>query len=455
MITPTFHDQRRSILTQKVSGPILLMGNGLLYRNVPNHLPFRQDSTFLYYTGCTLPDAAVLLHNGTTTFFLQEVPEGDELWHGPSPSIDEIGKTHGFDTVLPFSEITKHCEQIKDPIHCLAVSDPNKNRVIQQICGCSLTFGERNGSDQLIDAVIQMRRQLQPEEIENMRETAKVTHAAHVNAMKATVVGGHERDVAVTFDSTIARAGLTNAYGSIVTVDGHILHNFHHVNTLKSGQLLLLDGGAESKAGYATDVTRTWPVNGRFTDRQAAVYAAVLEAEKKSIDMVRVGARYRHIHDQSSRIIASFLKDEGLLKVSADEAVEIGAHALFFPHGVGHIIALDVHDMEVFGDRATYPPGRQRSSQFGTAYLRLDMDLLENMVVTIEPGFYIAPEIINNATLRERFKDAIHFDRVEKWFGFGGIRIEDDVHCTKDGPDVLTKMIPKEINEIEALVGSE
>jgi len=394
------------------------------------------------------------MHNGKEILFLQETEEGDELWHGPTPSINEQAHRLGFGSVLAYSSLQEQCQHIQEAIHCLAVSDPNKNWLLQKICGSTLSFGEKNGSDRLIDAVITMRRQLQKEEIDDMRNTAVITHAAHVNAMKKTVIGAHERDIAVAFDSTIAQAGLTNAYGSIVTVDGHILHNFHHVNTLKSGQLMLLDGGAESKAGYATDVTRTWPVNGRFTTRQAAVYSAVLEAQKQSIELVQIGIRYRKVHDASSKVIASFLKDEGLLKISAEEAVKTGAHALFFPHGIGHLIGLDVHDMEVYGDRVTYPPDRQRSAQFGTAYLRLDMDLLENMVVTVEPGFYIAPEIINNSTLRERFKDAIHWDRAEEWFGFGGIRIEDDVHCSTDGPDVLTKMIPKEISDIEAIVGS-
>jgi Xaa-Pro aminopeptidase len=237
-------------------------------------------------------------------------------------------------------------------------------------------------------------------------------------------------------------------------VDGEILHNHAYKNQLKDGDLLLLDGGAESPFGYATDVTRTWPVSGRFSSKQQRAYEAVLKSQEQAIDMVRPGVRYRDIHMAASLSLSEFLVDEKLLLGNPKDLVIQGAHALFFPHGIGHLLGLDVHDMENFGDKAAYTKGRHRSPQFGTGYLRMDMDLEPNMVVTIEPGFYICPAIFADATLYSTFKNVVNWDVLENWKGFGGIRIEDDIRCTTEDPENITAMIPKQIDEITSLVGS-
>ena len=429
------------------------MGNGLLARNLPiNHLPFRQDSSFLYFTGCNLPNAAILLDGDKETLFLPKQDPADILWHGEAPSNQEIANSLGFDSVQNIEDLKNQSAQYST-LHSLAVSDPNINRQLSQLHGKEFSFGTENGSGKLTKTTIELRRALREEELQSMREAAKITSKAHISAMRATKIGGHERDVAFAFHQEIARAHLPTAYDSIVTVDGHILHNHHQINELKDGQLLLLDGGAESAAGYASDVTRTWPVSGRFTEQQKNAYQAVLQANEECIAMVRKGVRYRDIHTHASLIIADFLHQEGLCNLTAQNAVEIGAHALFFPHGVGHLIGMDVHDLENFGDLAAYPPHRQRSTQFGTAYLRLDLDLEENMVVTIEPGFYIVPAIFNDPLLREKFGLYINWEKLKLWNGFGGIRIEDDVRCTASTPESLTLSIPKDIETIESIVG--
>jgi Xaa-Pro aminopeptidase len=217
--------------------------------------------------------------------------------------------------------------------------------------------------------------------------------------------------------------------------------------------MVLLDGGGEVQSGHATDVTRTWPVDGQFTPRQKAAYEAVLEAQLASIAKVRAGVHWREVHDASSRIIARFLRDERLIRVSPDESIESGAHAIFFPHGVGHLIGLDVHDLRNFGDRPAYPPGVGRSPQFGTRYLRLHLPLQPGWTVTVEPGFYVVPAILADPTLREQLGQVVDFDRAAGWIGFGGIRIEDDVLCTDGEPDVLTGSIPKTVAALESLVG--
>jgi Xaa-Pro aminopeptidase len=202
-------------------------------------------------------------------------------------------------------------------------------------------------------------------------------------------------------------------------------------------------------------VTRTWPVSGRFSPRQRAAYEAVLAAERRGIEMCVPGTRYRDIHLEAARVLTRWMVDEKLFSGEVDGLVERGAHALFFPHGVGHLIGLDVHDLELYGDRAGYGPGRTRSHQFGLNALRLDRDLAAGNVVTIEPGFYAVPEILQSPEITAPFADVLDRDRAEAWLGFGGIRIEDDVHVTDQGPEVLTSAIPVTVREVEAAIAAD
>ena len=228
----------------------------------------------------------------------------------------------------------------------------------------------------------------------------------------------------------------------------------HYRNRLEAGQLLLLDGGAERPSGYGVDITRTWPVDGVFNGRQRAAYEAVLRSQLAAISLCRAGGRYRDIHLHAARVLAEWLLEEGLLRGSLDGVMEQHAAAVFFPHGVGHLLGLDVHDLEQFGDAAAYAPGRGRSSHFGTAYLRLDLDLEPGHLVTIEPGFYVVPAILGDAALRGRLGDTVNWEAAEAWLPFGGIRVEDDVLVTEGEPEVLTHATPKQVSELEALIGS-
>lgn len=446
------HAERRHRLTQQVGRPILLLGNDHRPRNLPmSTVAYRQDSTFLYFTGCLEPGAAVLLIGSAATLYLRPPAEDDALWHGHSETIEQTAGRYGFDRVRPIDCLERDAAALDD-LATVAVPDMAQTLRAERISKQHLRFGTANGDSDLIDAIIGMRRILSASEIETMRCTATITRDAHIAAMRATRAGLSEQHIAAEFHNVVMRAGLTLAYPSIVTIRGEVLHNFHHSNRLSNGDLLLLDGGAESATGYATDVTRTWPVSGTFSPRQRSAYEAVLESQLEGINLVKSGTRYRDIHMHCARVIARFLADEGLITCAPDAAVESGAHALFFPHGVGHLIGLDVHDLENFGDRAAYGPGRTRSEQFGAAYLRLDLDLEPGMVVTIEPGFYVVPAILNNPALREAFRTMVNFDKAESWIGFGGIRIEDDVAVTAGDPDVLTDGIPKSVRELEAVI---
>ena len=445
---------RRAQVLARVGRPVLLVGVGTRSRNLPmNKLPFRQDSSVLWLTGCDRPDAAALLTpDGRCELFLPLPADDDALWHGSEPGSDQLAAHYGVDAVRPRDELGDAVARVGE-VASLAVPDRSKTQEAALLSGLPLRYGVDDGTPALVDALIELRRRKSPEEVAEHRAAAAANAAAFDLVLAATRPGAHERELEALFRGALAARDCTVGYEPILTVRGEVLHNFHYVNTLQAGQLLLLDGGAERASGYGVDVTRAWPVDGRFSARQRAAYEAVLEAQAASIAMCTAGTRYRHVHDASSLVLARFLADEGLLTCSPDAAVESGAHALFFPHGVGHLLGLDVHDLEQFGDRAAYAPGRVRSEQFGTAYLRLDLDLEPGFLVTIEPGFYVVPAILSDAVLRERFASQVDFERAASWLGFGGIRIEDDILVTAGEPENLTAAIPSTVDELEARIG--
>jgi Xaa-Pro aminopeptidase len=458
MLEPSVFAERRARLIAQVGGPILLLGNGERPRNLPmTPFPFRQDSTFLYLTGCTEPNAGLLLTESEQTLFLAPDDPDDPLWHGPQPGLVERGRALGFESVEPLPHLALKAPRLQGA-KTLAVPDARKNRVLSRWLSLEgqqeLHFGRVHGDDALVDAVIAMRRAKSDAELDEMRAAAAVSAKAHIAVMKAVRAGASERALAALFEGVLAANGATLGYGVILTVRGEVLHNFHHDNTLEPGQLLLLDGGGEVASGYGVDITRTTPVDGAFTARQKSAYEAVLEAQLASIDRCRPGVRYREVHDTTSLVLARFLADEGLVTCSPEAAVETGAHALFYPHGTGHLLGMDVHDLENFGDRPSYPAGQARPDQFGTRNLRLDLPLEPGWVVTVEPGFYVVPTILADRTLTERFAGLVDFDRAAEWAGFGGIRIEDDIAVTTDTPENLTAAVPKAIDDVVATAGT-
>lgn len=459
--------RRRNEFLDRIDGPVLLMAGGARARNYPDNVyPFRADGTFLFFFHAPEPDAAALFDpadRSVTLFLSERTPEG-ALWHGPVPDFAASTRDHGVSHVVGLqkleTEIARRAAGRR--VRTLAVADEKATARAKAITGEALDFyvATSVGDPALIAAVASLRLRKHADEIAAMRITARVTHAAHVAAMRATRPGVKEQEVAGVVEGCFAGHGCTPAYNTILSVRGEVLHNHDHSNVCENGDILLLDAGAEDvETGYCSDVTRSWPVSGKFSSEQAAIYEIVLRAELASIDAAKPGARYRDVHLLASRVIAEGLADLGLLTGKPDALVESGAHALFFPHGVGHLIGLDVHDMEAFGDSVAYAPGRKRSPQFGTKFLRLDLDLESGMAFTIEPGVYFVPAILHHPEFRDRYHGQVAFERAERYLkmndgrGFGGIRIEDDVICTATGSEVLTSSIPKQRNEIEALVG--
>jgi Xaa-Pro aminopeptidase len=445
---------RRERVAAAVGAPVLLVGPRDRARNLPmNALPFRQDSSLWYLSGYAGPDAALLLHDGRAVLYAPLPDAEDALWHGPSADADAIAEACGVDEVRPFDlEALRRLAPLRPAT--IASPDAAVNALLASITGQTLRYGVDHGDDALVEALIAARRTKDAWEIAQMRRAAEISAEAHRWTMALTQPGRTEAALAAAFTAYLEARGLTPGYGVILTQRGEILHCHDHSGRLADGALLLLDGGGELRSsGYGADITRTWPVNGRFSGQQRAAYEAVLEAQRASLALCRPGIRYRDVHDASCRVLATFLVDEGLLRGSVDEVLARHAHALFFPHGVGHHLGLDVHDLENFGDRPSYPANQGRPEPFGTRNLRLDLPLEAGWVVTIEPGFYVVPAILQDAVLRERFADLLDPEVLERWSGFGGIRIEDDVHVTATGPDVLSAGVPTDVDAIEACVG--
>ncbi|MFV8751801.1 aminopeptidase P family protein [Nannocystaceae bacterium ST9] len=458
-----FQRRRRALAASLIGTPGLLFSGVARARNyAANVFGHRPDSHFLYTTGAWLEGAALLVDRGEDTLFLPPSDPGDVIWHGETPSWADIQAATGVDWVRPIDELRSVLDELgRGKVATLPAIDPS-TRFMQgslldrawALPGSSVEFGLLDA--RFADAMIGLRLVHDEAALELMRGAAEGTVAAHRAGMAATRPGLRESDVRAAMEAQLAARDMGCSYGSIVTVHGEILHAHSYANSLHAGDLLLADVGAEH-LGWAGDVTRTWPVNGKFSPTQKTMYELVLAMQLGAIDRVRPGARYRDIHLAAARILAQGLVDEGILVGDVDNLVERGATGLFFVHGLGHLLGLDVHDMEDLGDRAGYAPGRTRSKQFGLCYLRLDRDLVPGMAVTIEPGFYQVPAVLApGSELVAPFEadGTLNRAKLRRFRDVRGIRIEDDVLVTAEGSEVLTSALGKRVDEVEAMVGA-
>jgi Xaa-Pro aminopeptidase len=411
-------------------------------RNFPaNTYPFRANSHFLYFAGQPLANAAICLHQGNMTLFWDEPTADDALWHGPEPSRAEIAAALGAEAAYPMADLPQHLQETV----CLPAQRPILQGLID-------TMPTEATSQALAEAIVTLRLSYDAYGLEQIQTAARVSVAAHKAGMAATTSASTEAEVRAAMERVIIAHQMTCAYNSIVTVHGEVLHNEQYHHSLKPQDLLLADVGAEAPTGWASDITRTWPVSGRFTSPQRDIYDVVLAAHDAAIDAARPGVEYRDLHLLASRTLAAGLADLGILQADPDTLVEQDVHALFFPHGVGHLLGLDVHDMEDLGDLAGYAPGRTRSERFGLAFLRLDRPLQAGMVVTIEPGFYQVPGILGPARASGQYNHFVNWDKLEQFSTVRGIRIEDDVQITEAGCRVLTQALPTAAQQVERLV---
>lgn len=441
--------QRRAKLGQRLSGAALFAAGRPIGRNYPgNPYPFRASSHFLYFVGKGLEGAYALVEKERTRVFVATPDADDALWHGPQPSIEELGRFLGCE-VAPLETLPDALAKSR-PVATIPAPDAVTRKEQASFLGRGF---ERSGSDAELEHAVVALRSVHDEAAQaGLQQAAKATAAAHRAGMAATRPGMSEAAVCAAMEFELAKLGCGTAYGSIVTVHGEVLHNHSHGNECRDGDLLLADVGAETPDGWAGDVTRTWPVSGTFSPTQRAIYDIVLAAQVDAIDRVRPGVRYREVHLQAARTLTQGLVDEGILTGGVDSLVERGVHALFFPHGVGHLLGLDVHDMEDLGDRAGYPEGRGRDAQFGLSYLRLDRELAEGMAVTVEPGFYQVPAILEDAARCAFAEDSLNRAALARFADVRGIRIEDDVLVSASSPVVMTSEAPKSADDVEAAV---
>jgi Xaa-Pro aminopeptidase len=334
------------------------------------------------------------------------------------------------------------------------VQDPRTYTQQCQILNRSISLKDRqqNIDLALAKAIISLRIIHDAEAIAQLKTAANITVNAHRAGMAATLTAKTEAEIRAVMEGAIAAENMTCAYQSIVTIQGEVLHNSQYHHSLQPGDLLLADVGAETALGWAADVTRTWPVSGKFSSTQRDIYDLVLAAHDACIAKIQPGVEYQDLHLLAATTIAEGLSNLGILRGNAEELVAADAHALFFPHGVGHLLGLDVHDLEDLGDLAGYAEGRTRSDRFGLNYLRLNRPLAAGMLVTIEPGFYQVPAILSDRERRLKYQNLVNWDRLAQFSDVRGIRIEDDVLVTATGSEVLTAQLPTQAEDIEKSV---
>lgn len=440
---------RRQRLLDRRAAPCVL-GSGIArVRNFEgNRFPFRAESHFLYFVGRHLEQALLCFDQGRATLYAQEPDPKETLWHGPAPSLEALASELQLE-VRPIDEF-----EPPEDVATVPPGDVESALWLEDELDRDVEAGNLSALEQdpgLALDLIALRLKHDAFALEQMRQAARVTSRAHRAAMRATRPGLREAVVRGVLEAEMIKAGLGPAYTSIVTTHGEVLHHQTSLGLMHDGDLLLVDAGAESIEGWASDVTRTWPVSGSFSGLQAQIYDAVLAAQAAAIDACRPGVRFRELHRLAGKVLVERLIDVGLFKGSAESLLERGAAAVFFPHGLGHLLGLDVHDMEDLGDLAGYAEGRTRSEDIQERFLRLDRDLEAGMVVTIEPGFYCIPERLQGPEF-EALRPAVDSALLEQLSGVRGIRIEDDVLVTEGAAEVLSESIPKTRAELQVAI---
>ncbi|MEE4261578.1 MAG: aminopeptidase P family protein [Desulfobacteraceae bacterium] len=461
MFSAHVYTERRYRLKKDLkSGILLFLGNEESPINYPdNTYAFRQDSSFLYFWGLDLPGLAAIIDIDADRdiLFGQDLTLTERVWTGPQPALTEHGLKSGVHDVAAVDCLEAELRQAKKKgrhIHFLPQYRPQNLIRIQQLLGIDAAVANASASGAFIKAVIAQRSVKTQEEIEQIEAALDITAEMQVQAMKMSKPGMYEKEVAGALAGLAYSRGAAGlAFPIIFTVKGHIQHNPHHGNLMQAGDMIVNDCGAESAMHYASDITRTFPVNGKFNRQQREIYTIVFEAQNKAIEAIQPGVQYRDVHFLACKHLAGGLKALGLIKGDVAAAVAAGAHALFLPGGLGHMLGLDVHDMEGLGeDYVGYTEEIQRSAQFGTCKLRLARALEPGFVITVEPGLYFIPDLIEQWKAEKKFAEFIDYNKVEAYKNFGGIRIEDDVLVLEDSYRVLGKPIPKSIEDLEAFL---
>jgi Xaa-Pro aminopeptidase len=460
MQTPATCRARRARLSKAIgSGVVLFLGNDEVGMNyAANVYPFRQDSSFLYFWALDQPGLAAVIDidAGTETLFGDDATVADVVWSGPQPAIASraaeagVKKTAASGTL---ADVVRAAMKKKRPVHFLAPYRAEHVVKLAALTGLSPAKVRDKRSVAFHKAVAAQRLYKTPEEVADIEMAVDVSREMYAVAMRAATPGKKEHQIVAEIAKVVMARGCSSAFPPICSVHGETLHNPFYRNTLAAGDVLVLDCGVETPSRNASDITRTMPVGGGFSSRQRAIYEAVLRAQTGAIAAIAPGVPYRDVHLGAAKSFVTDLTALGLMRGDADEAVAAGAHALFFPHGLGHMMGMDVHDMENLGeDIVGYGPGVARSAQFGLNYLRLARKLEPGFVLTVEPGLYFIPALIDQWKAKARKATAafLNFKEIDKFRDARGYRIEDDVLVTLSGGRVLGPPIPKTVADVEA-----
>lgn len=449
-------ERRKRLRTDVQAGVILFLGNEESPMNyTDNQYPFRQDSSFLYFFGLDCPGLAAVIDvdQGTECMFGDDLTVDDIVWTGPQPTLKEkcrntgITETAGLDK-LP--EVINKAAKQGRKIHFLPQYRPENVLKIQQLLGIHPSAVPPQVSEPLVKAVVAQRSVKSEQEIEQIEAALDISYEMQTLAMKMSKPGVYERQVASAMEAVVLSHGSALSFPTIFSIHGETLHNHHYGNKMQAGDMAVNDSGAESALHYASDITRTVPVGGKFSQRQKEIYTIVLNAQERAIEAVKPGVEFREIHLLACRVLTSGLKDLGLMKGDIEQAVQAGAHTLFFQCGLGHMLGLDVHDMEGLGEEFVgYTDTIKRNPEFGFKSLRLAKALVPGFVITVEPGIYFIPELMDRWKAGQKNSQYINYELLETYHDFGGIRIEDDVFVTQIGHRVLGKKVPKTISEVE------
>jgi len=459
MFAEKVYIERRKRLREQVgSGVILLPGNEESAMNYPdNQYPFRQDSSFLYFFGLDYPGLAAIIDvdEDKEVVFGNDLTVDDIIWMGPQPSLREKCQRTGISETAALDRLHGTLKKIvrqNREIHFLPPYRAQSTLKIAELLEIAPAQVHDYNSETLIKAVVGQRSIKTDDEIAEIEAALEISYEMQTLSMKMSRPGMYEREIVGAMEGLVLSRGCRLAFPTIFSVHGETLHNHYYGNIMKEGDIAVNDSGAESALHYASDITRTIPISGKFSDRQKEIYTIVLDAEEKAIEAVKPGVEFRDVHKLAYKILASGLKDLGLMKGNIEEAVGAGAVTLFFQCGVGHMMGLDTHDMEDIGeDYVGYTDTIKRNPEFGWRSLRLGRALEAGFVITVEPGIYFIPELMDRWKAEKKCSDFIDYGKVEKYRDFGGIRIEDDVLVTENGRRVLGKKIPKTIDEVEAI----
>ncbi|MDL2211222.1 aminopeptidase P family protein [Bacteroides sp. OttesenSCG-928-M17] len=456
MFSKETYAQRRAVLKKRVgSGLLLFLGNdemGLNYAD--NNFRYRQDSTFLYYFGLSFAGLSAIIDIDQDKEYIvgDELTIDDIVWMGIQPTLKEKSERVGVVNTLPSSALGDYLQRAKQKgqtIHYLPPYRPEHKIKLQ--AWLDIPFAAQEGSLPFIRAVIDQRNYKTDEEIVEIEKACNITADMHLAAMKMLRPGMKEYEIAGAIEAIAFASGGNLSFPTIATINGQTLHNHYHGNTASSGQLFLLDAGAETEMGYAGDMSSTFPVDRKFTPRQREVYEIQNAMHHAAVAALRPGITYMEVYELSAKKMVEGLKELGLMKGDVESAVREGAHAMFYPHGLGHMMGLDVHDMENFGEVWVGYNGQPKSTQFGRKSLRLGRTLETGFVLTVEPGVYFIPELMDKWRAEKRFMEYLNYDAMEKYKDFGGIRNEEDYLITADGARRLGKYIPVKPDEVEAI----